>query len=352
MSLDGGPSSAPENKAHEVEIQAGDQLWNVLQSVGVTPTLQTEVTWKRGDSESVVPLSSDEWRKLAIGAKVKVENGKISVENPGYKPKDVEKKDIYGDKNISVEDYKTEQKEHDAANEIMDAGYENIERQEEDYRITKVALNQEMAEGIERAKRDGIHPDIIEEMYNSPDFKEEVLDIILRSNKLEKYAEFNQAIYDILKEEMVDAPDIKNMSPQEVRYWMNRVVERIKGVVVEYEKLSETELPKSNADKKRKEMAERFFNELILPISADQESIWNEYYNQGHLEKLEQSYSEFIEERILSLGDKEELSGLKTYRHSLDWGEQGSFDYYLQEVVYDKSSILYKIGVIRSGLSF
>ena len=121
MSPEKFPSSAEKNTSpKEAIVQTGEMLWNILQKLGANPTLQTEVTWRRNGQESVLSLSSPEWENLPIGAKVKVENGKISVENPGYSPKSVEKKTVIKESPVSEKQYEAERTKQNNAGRLID----------------------------------------------------------------------------------------------------------------------------------------------------------------------------------------------------------------------------------------
>lgn len=320
MSPEKMSSSAEKSNVQEAVIEAGDMLWNVLQELGANPTLQqTEVTWKREDSEETLLLNSDEWRSLPVGAKVRVEDGKISVENPGYSPKSVKKGEVIKKAPISEEQYKEEQEEHDVADGLLE--YELMKEEEQEkakLEIPKVLdaqekmmLNNDFPSG---------HIEIMKSYYLSEDYLK-ILggENLLKKLKIENLDDFNA---EIDKEtDLLD--DMPSLSLEELEVRLKKVTKNVTAIIERYEEqylvsLREEERGVENNDlldndfekKERKKQDKKLLDEINKiererNFEQSQKSLKEEGFSEKHLAIWKEFYfSEEINEISVGLTER------------------------------------------------
>jgi len=380
MSPEKFPSSAEKNTSpKEAIVQSGEMLWNILQKLGANPTLQTEVTWKRGDSEEMFPLSSNEWKRLPIGAKVKVENGKISVENPGYSPKPVEKKEYSPVKRrISQEEsraeYKKEEKADDmidgcviedagwgevnlkeeqkVSNDLLDNDFEQKEREGRDVKMLDKIFNGEVQDIFDSTqaslKEAGISAENIsiwKEFCFSENMREFSVGSSARAIKLVKNLEFHVAF-----QELITGISNNNLlekeaalSPKEFRSFLTNLMDEIVIFIDEqellYKKLEANKTKEDEAKENIKQKNAEILIDELLPIPYEKELLWNKYFEEGNMMELSMDYMDYR-------GDKLGSSAAGRYISELleeSMAEALTLDYFLGEVAREKSPILYKI---------
>lgn len=290
-------SSSIEKKdlPKESIVQPGEMLWNVLKKIGVNPTLQTEVTWKRGDSEETFSLNSDEWRKLPVGAKVKVENGKITVENPGeFAEADKKKKEYTPIKpKISQEELIEDRVAQEG---LVDVAYE-IEKEEERMKAMSAlpVMTQMSEKSMRREGASFAHIQIMKE-YNS---SEQHLNVFTTYHLLDKK---NMEHLDQMRKELSGIEGLSqkaalSITPEEFRIRLEEIGKKQLSVVKKYEKLYLDSLkqkedtpikPKFSQEEYKVEREEQEGSEALI----DEADAWEETdYGKG-AEKATKTWNE------------------------------------------------------------
>ena len=231
------PEKLPAPTIQEAIVEQGDMLWNVLQKVGVNPTLQTEVTWKRGDRKEAFPLSSDEWRSLPIGAKVKVENGKISVENPGYSSKPVEKEAYTpGKTNFSQEELDKDRADQELSEKEGDYEFDKEEIKKEIVMNELSLIIKIETEDMEKLNFSKEHIEVMKESLSSAQATEfRATERLLTERHAEGLDQMRKELFPILIKDN-EFKNLRTSSPEEFKARLDDVAQEILMVVKKYEK--------------------------------------------------------------------------------------------------------------------